>query len=211
MRKFIVLLIFSSVVFAAAIKTYETGVTYEFAENDMLEDIQAHIQNNRPEIEKKLEKMKRENKSKIQNFQPQGLIPLPGATKNNTFYPDMSYTNPDNIYDNEGKLIYPKGFTFNPLDFQMMHTVLVVIDGTSKEQLSWVQNEGYTNNMKYKILLSDGNYQEVAKTLKQHVFYCLPQITEKFQLKHTPSVITQIGNKMEVKEICIKCKENKKR
>jgi conjugal transfer pilus assembly protein TraW len=206
-----VLLIFSSLVFANAVKIYETGTTYEFAENDMLEDIKEHIKNNRPEIEKKFEEIKQGSKSKIQNFQPQGLISLPSATKNNIFYPDMSYTNPDNIYDNEGRLIYPKGFTFNPLDFQMMHTVLVVIDGTSKEQLLWLQKNGYANNIKYKILLSDGNYQEVAKKLKQHVFYCLPQITKKFQLKHTPSVITQIGNKMEVKEICIKCKESKKR
>ena len=84
---------------------------------------------------------------------------------------------------------------------------MIVIDGSSKQELDWLVTKNYADNMKYMILLSDGNYQEVGEKLKQPVFYAIPKITEKFNLEHTPSIITQIGNKMEVKEICLSCKD----
>lgn len=193
------------------IKKYETGETFQFAEKDMLEEIKNHIENNRTQIENKLEEYKKVAKEKVKNYKPTDLKKLTPAIKNNTFYPDMTYTNPDNIYDNKGNIIYPKGFQFNPLDYQTLPYKMIVIDGTSKAQLDWLVENNYIDNMKYMILLSDGNYQEVGEKLKQPVFYAMPKITEKFNLEHTPSIITQIGNKMEVKEICLSCKEEVKK
>lgn len=188
-------------------KKYETGETFEFAEKDMLEEIKNHIENNRTEIEAKLDEYKKTAKEKVKNYKPTDLKKLTPAIKNNIFYPDMTYTNPDNIYDNKGDIIYPKGFQFNPLDYQTIPYQMIVIDGSSKQELDWLVTNNYTDNMKYMILLSDGNYQEVGEKLKQPVFYAIPKITEKFNLEHTPSIITQIGNKMEVKEICLSCKD----
>jgi len=205
MKKIYMIMLLPILIFGAATKIYTTGETFEFAENDMLEDIQKTIEEKRPELEKKLTELKEGSKEKITNFKPKDMIAMTPAIKDNIFYPDMRYTNPENIYDNDGKVIYPKGFTFNPLDFQIMHTQIIVIDGSSKDEIQWLQNNGYTDNMRYKILLSDGNYQEVSKKLKQPVFYCIPKITQKFQLKHTPSIITQVGNTLKVKEICINC------
>ena len=192
-------------------KKYETGETFEFAEKDMLEEIKNHIENNRTEIEAKLDEYKKTAKEKVKNYKPTDLKKLTPAIKNNIFYPDMTYTNPDNIYDNKGDIIYPKGFQFNPLDYQTIPYQMIVIDGSSKQELDWLVTKNYADNMKYMILLSDGNYQEVGEKLKQPVFYAMPKITEKFNLEHTPSIITQIGNKMEVKEICLSCKEEVKK
>lgn len=197
------IVLFSSTI----VKIYQTGETFEFKENDMLNDIQNVIQQKKPELEQKLEKIKEESKVKIKNFKPQDMIKLKQAIKENIFYPDMTYTTPDNIYDNNGKVIYPKGFKFNPLDYQTMHYQIIVIDGTLQEEINWLIENNYTNNIKYKILISDGNYSEISKLLKQPVFYAIPKITEKFNLKYTPSIITQIGNKLEVKEICLSCKK----
>lgn len=188
-------------------KKYETGETFKFAEKDMLEEIKEHIENNRTEIEAKLDEYKKTAKEKVKNYKPADLKKLTPAIKNNIFYPDMTYTNPDNIYDNKGDIIYPKGFQFNPLDYQTIPYQMIVIDGSSNIELDWLVTNNYTDNMKYMILLSDGNYQEVGEKLKQPVFYAIPKITEKFNLEHTPSIITQIGNKMEVKEICLSCKD----
>ncbi|MPL66198.1 hypothetical protein SDC9_11867 [bioreactor metagenome] len=193
------------------VKKYETGETFQFAEKDMLEEIKSHIENNRTQIENKLEEYKKVAKEKVNNYKPADLKKLTPAIKNNTFYPDMTYTNPNNVYDNNGNIIYPKGFQFNPLDYQTLPYKMIVIDGNSKAQLDWLVENNYIDNMKYMILLSDGNYQEVGEKLKQPVFYAMPKITEKFNLEHTPSIITQIGNKMEVKEICLSCKEEVKK
>ena len=210
MSKIYIMMVLPILIFGAATKIYTTGDTFEFAENNMIDEITQSIQDNRPQIEKKLTEMKENSKDKIKNFKPKDMITMTPATKNEIFYPDMRYTNPKNIYDNEGKLIYPKGFTFNPLDYQKMATEMIIIDGTNKDEIKWLQDSGYTNNMRYQILLSDGNYQEVSKIINQHVFYCVPQISKKFKLQHTPSIVTQIGNTMRVKEICLKCKKENK-
>ena len=45
-------------------KKYETGETFEFAEKNMLEEIKEHIENNRTEIEAKLDEYKKLQKKK---------------------------------------------------------------------------------------------------------------------------------------------------
>jgi len=47
------------------------------------------------------------------------------------------------------------------------------------------------------------------KKLNQPVFYALPVVEKRFKLQHTPSIITQIGSKIQVKEICIDCSKTK--
>ncbi len=193
------------------IKKYETGETFEFKEKDMIEEIKNNIENNRTQIEAKLEEYKKTTKEKVNNYKPADLKMLTPAIRNNTFYPDMTYTNPDNIYDNKGNIIYPKGFKFNPLDYQTIPYQMIVINGNLEDEIEWLIKNNYKDNIKYMILLSDGNYKEVGEKLNQPVFYAMPKITEKFNIEHTPSIITQIGNKMEVKEICLSCKkENEK-
>lgn len=211
MIKMIVLL-FPILLFSSILKKqYETGETFLFAEKDMIEEIKNQIINNKTQIESKLKEYKEVAKEKANNYKPADLKKLTPALKNNIFYPDMTYTNPNNIYNNKGNIIYPKGFKFNPLDYQTISYQMIIIDGTSKKELDWLIKNNYTNNMKYMILLSDGNYKEIGEKIKQPVFYAMPKITEKFNLEHTPSIITQIGNKMEVKEICLSCREELKK
>lgn len=210
--KIIILLILPILLFSSTlVKTYQTGETFDFAENDMIEEIKKQIENNKPQIEVKIEEYKKTAKEKANNYKPADLKELTPSIKNNTFYPDMTYSNPNDIYDNKGNIIYPKGFKFNPLDYQTIHYQMIVINGNSKEEIEWLVKNNYLDNIKYMILLSDGNYKEVGEKLNQPVFYAMPKITEKFNLQHTPSIITQIGNKIEVKEICLSCKkENEK-
>lgn len=192
------------------IKKYNTGQTFEFAENDMLLDIQNNIANNKTDISKKLSDYKKIAKDKVNKYKPSDLKELTPALKNNIFYPDMRYTNPDNIYDNNGNVIYPKGFTFNPLDYQTLHQQIIVINGEARDEIDWLIKNNYTDSIKYMILLSNGNYKSIGELLNQPVFYAIPAITDKFKLKHTPSIITQKGNKIEVKEICLSCKKDTK-
>lgn len=210
--KVIIFFLFPIILFSSTLKKqYETGGTYQFAEKDMLDEIKEQIINNKTQIENKLEEYKKTTKEKANNYKPTDLKKLSPAVKSNTFYPDMTYTNPNDIYDNKGNIIYPKGFKFNPLDYQTIHYQIIVINGNSKEELDWLIKNNYTDNIKYMILLSDGNYKEVGEKIKQPVFYAMPKITEKFDLEHTPSIITQIGNKMEVKEICLSCNKGIKK
>lgn len=210
MKSIIILLILPILLLSSTIiKTFETGETFEFAEKNMIEEIKNQIENNKSKIDSKIEEYKKTTKEKVKNYKPVDLKKLTPAIKNNIFYPDMTYTNPNDIYDNKGDIIYPKGFKFNPLDYQNIPYQMIVINGDSNEEIEWLIKNNFIDNIKYMILLSDGNYKEVAEKINQPVFYAMPKITEKFNLEHTPSIITQIGNKMEVKEICLSCKEEK--
>ncbi len=187
------------------------GDTFDFAENDALEDIKNHILNNKDKINKKLETYRKSTKEKVKNFKPKDLIPLTPANKDYEFWPTTPtrYTQQTDIKDNDGKIIYPKGFTFNPLDFVNMPYEIVVIDATLPNQIKWLEEQNYINNIKYKILISDGNYMETQAKIKQPVQYLLGAITERFELKHTPCLISQFGNKIRVKEFCLTCKDKK--
>jgi conjugal transfer pilus assembly protein TraW len=209
MKSIILLILPILLLSSTIIKTFETGETFEFAEKNMIEEIKSQIENNKSKIDSKIEEYKKTTKEKVKNYKPVDLKKLTPAIKNNIFYPDMTYTNPNDIYDNKGDIIYPKGFKFNPLDYQNIPYQMIVINGDSNEEIEWLIKNNFIDNIKYMILLSDGNYKEVAEKINQPVFYAMPKITEKFNLEHTPSIITQIGNKMEVKEICLSCKEEK--
>ena len=52
----------------------------------------------------------------IKNFRPRDLHPLPAAKADKSFLVDMTYTLDADIPDGKGGVLYPKGFTFNPLD-----------------------------------------------------------------------------------------------
>jgi len=182
------------------------GDTHEFAEKDMLEAIQQHIEENKPQIMQRVEEEKEKAKEKIKNYQPKGLIALEPAQKDRVFYPDMSYTLDKDIADAEGKIIYPKGFTFNPLEYTKLNYGIIVINGKNRKEVEWFKNSKYANTIAYRLFITDGSYYDLIKELNQQVFYCLPEITQRFKLEHTPSIVVQNGNKMEISEVCLSCK-----
>lgn len=187
-----------------------TGHTYDFAEEDMLDGINNHLLNNKEKITQRVNAEQEKMKEKAKKFKPDGMISLSPADQNNTFRPDMTYTLDKDISDIEGRVIYKQGFSFNPLKYQKLPYGMVVIDGSDRDEIEWFKKSEYANTVAYRLLLSDGNYYDVSQELKQQAFYCLPEITKRLQLKHTPSVIIQRGDVMEVREICIKnCKEVK--
>ncbi len=210
MRFRIFLLIPTVILNAKVIEILHVGKTYPFAEKDLLVLLHKYIKSHKKEIAKKLQKIKKEAKKKIINFKPQGINPLTPAPKNRVFYPDLTYTLPYDIKDTQGRVIYPKGFKFNPANYVRLPYTIVVINGNRKEELKWAEKNGYFNNIHYRIFLTDGNWYEIMKKYKTQVYYCMPQIEKRFKLKHTPSIITQIGNKIEVREICLKCKNTRK-
>ncbi|AII15600.1 conjugal transfer protein TraW (plasmid) [Campylobacter iguaniorum] len=183
------------------------GDTHEFAEKDMLEAIQQHLTDNKEKIEKRFEEEKIKAKEKIKQYQPDGLIALEPALKDNVFEPDMSYTLDRDIKDAEGNIIYKKGFTFNPLKYAKLGYGIVVINGKNRQEVEWFKNSKYANTIAYRLLITDGSYYDLIKELNQQVFYCLPEITKRFQLKHTPSIVVQKREKIEVSEICLSCRE----
>jgi len=211
MKKIFFIFCLVGVLFASEPIVLYLGKTYKFKEKDLLIAIHQYIEKNKDKIKQKIEKLRENAKQDIKNFKPKGLIPLTPALKNRVFYPDMNYTLDRDITDIEGRIIYPKGFTFNPLKYAKLSYGIVVINGNNRREVEWFKKSKYANTIAYRLFISDGSYYKLIKELNQPVFYCLPKIVKRFHLKHTPSVIIQRGEKMEVREICLTCKDKDKK
>ncbi len=174
------------------------GTTYPIVERDAIEEIMEKAR--QVDWGKVVDKSKMT--SAIKRFKPGGIKNLPRASGSRTFQVDMTYSLEADITDKAGRVLYPKGFTFNPLDY--VHnpgTVFVVINGADREQVSWFKKSRYANDMNVTLMLTDGSYYELSRELKRPVFYAVHGIIERFGLEYVPSVIQQKGRIMEVREV----------
>jgi conjugal transfer pilus assembly protein TraW len=172
------------------------GNIYPIAERDAAQEIEARA--------KQVNWKKEMSKAKPENYRPEHMTSLPRATKERAFNVDMSYTLEMDVPDGRGGVLYPKGYSFNPLDSVTYPKTLVVIDGEDKEQVEWFRRSSYVGRPDVMFLLTAGSYVDLSKNLRRPVFYADSRIVEKFKLQAVPSVIKQTGRFMEVREIDVK-------
>ena len=85
------------------------GETYPVVEPDVVTELkQKAAELDREKDNSLLEQMK--------EYQPANLQTLPRSLSDKTFLVDMAYTLDRDLVDGDGKIIYPRGYTFNPLD-----------------------------------------------------------------------------------------------
>lgn len=202
MKQFAILCLISQLLFSETF-TFMEGKTYDFAEKNALADIQEHIKKNEKNIEAKIAKIEIEQKSKARDWKPEQRK-VTAATKNKVFYPDVTYTVPEDIKDATGRIMYAKGFKFNPADYVYMQQEIVIIDANNKIELEWAKKNSYLDNAKYMVLLADGNAFEITEEFKKPAYYLTKEVADKFQIQKTPSIVKQIENKIKVSEICLK-------
>lgn len=201
--KTIWLLSLSVIILNAELIVVHDGKTYDFAEKNAIDDIQDHITKNKNKIESNITRIADEQKSKIKEYRPKQKELTP-AKKNNTYYPNMTYTLKEDILDANGKAIYKKGFKFNPADYIKLNQELIVVNIEIPEQKQWLIDNEYLNNIKYMILLDKGNAFDLAEEYQRPIYYITEEIAERFNINHTPTIVTQIKNQIKVSEICLK-------
>lgn len=179
------------------------GTTYPVSEKDALQEIE--------ERARQIDWGKYLNKDKMKkvltNFKPEDMAVLKTAERSKTFTVDMTYTLEHDIPDGKGGILYPKGYTFNPLDYVVFPNTLVFINGSDRRQLEWFKASAYYKNHEVMLLITGGPFHELSEELKRPVYYAKKKIVERLRLKAVPSVVIQKGRNMEVKEIAIKRNE----
>ncbi|MDD2462878.1 MAG: hypothetical protein PHI97_02670 [Desulfobulbus sp.] len=139
-------------------------------------------------------------------YQPANLHPLPRAASDRVFTVDLTHTLEHDIKDSQGNLLYPQGFTFNPLQYAGLNGGLVVIDGSDLQQVEWFKRSPYFQNQRAILLLSGGYAAEVKQTLQRPVYYLTHDIVARLQLKAVPSVMVEQDNKLTVREVRLAAK-----
>ena len=177
------------------------GNTYKIAETDSIIELEEKAA--QVNWEKVFNRDKAENS--IKNYKPD-LIKLQKTDENNQFLVDMTYSLKFDIPDGKGGILYPKGFSFNPLEYINFHRTLVIFDGTDDTQVKWCKNT-YGDDYNSTLLISDGSYYELSEKFGRPVFYASADIIIRFKIKKVPSIIKRKDNYIEVREIVINDQE----
>jgi len=165
--------------------------TYPIAEPDFLSEVHRraewYIHNQwQQDRERLLEKIK--------HYKPEKLIHLKPAPKDYSYTVKLTYTLPYDIprVDKQGRVVgilYPKGYTFNPLDYISADPpTLVIFNGCRKAEVEWVKRH-WLNRANVMLLITDGDWFALDNELKRPVFFLPPVIAEKLRLKHTAAVV----------------------
>jgi conjugal transfer pilus assembly protein TraW len=197
-KVFVLILIFIfgllPVSFASGKNLGAIGRTYPIVELDLVEEITAAID---------YEKLARIMAEQRRNYQAKDIHALLTAKRDRTFLVDMTYTLDHDIVDENGQIMYPRGLTWNPLDYVSLPNPLVVINSEDTKQVEWFLKSPYNKNRQIKLLISGGFAAPLIKQLDRPVFYLTKTIADRLQLAAAPCVITQNGKKMMVQEIKI--------
>ncbi len=191
---FLALLLSSPAIWPAQAKAIGTvGQVYPIAEPDALTEIE--------ERAKAVNWQSILNKEKPEDFRPSNLVQLSRATHDRSFLVDMAYTLEFDVPDGRGGILYPRGYSFNPLDYVPFNQTLVILDGDDPEQLAWLKRSSLLSEPGSLILLTQGAFSRVGRQLRRAVFYADRRILERFNLAAVPSIVRRKGRLMEVKEI----------
>lgn len=148
--------------------------------------------------------MKRELETKVKDRLKAGPgLTLPPVTESRTFSVDLTQRIDNDIPNHDGSAIVVKaGTQVNPLLYVSYRHRLVVIDGRDARQVAFAQEQVRQYGIDaVKVLLSDGDFESVARAVKDRVYWLQPEIIDRFKLQHVPSVVTQNGPVMKVEEV----------
>ena len=136
-------------------------------------------------------------------YQPANLQALPRATKDTTTRVDLTHTLDEDVQDANGQVLYPAGFTFNPLRYVSLSGALVVIDGSDPEQVAWFQGSPYVKNHRALLLLSGGLAAPLRDELARPVAYLTEDIALRLQVRAVPSVVIEQENQLVIREVSL--------
>jgi hypothetical protein len=176
----------------------EFGKTYDIAEPDAYEEILNAV--------KKIdfERYKKVLQERVRELTVVNEFNLSYAKETKTRYYEPRYELPFDIKDAEGRVIYPQGFTFNPLQYMSLYGTFVFFDAGNTLHLLFLRNGGYTKRLDVMFIAVKGDIMKAEKLLGVPVYKATKSILERFDVKRVPSIIRQNGKYLEITEVGIK-------
>ena len=170
------------------------GATYDIAEKDALVEIEARA--------KGIDWSEVLKRKSIEEYDgPEERVHLPRADRGRTYSVDMTYSLTMDVPDGRGGILYPQGYTFNPLDYVVLSRTLVVINGNDPDQVRWYAASAYRGRLDVMLLLTEGSYRKLGRKLDAPPYYADTRVIGRLQLAAVPSVIRQEGKMLLVEEI----------
>lgn len=161
------------------------GQTYDIEEPDALTEIEQKVAS--------VDWNKALNKPTEQWGALQGNS-LPYATETRSRSVVPFYTTEFEITDQTGKVTYPKGFTFNPLEFVTLPQRIVIID---PRQESWLADHVKASD---QIIFTQGNVLKAKERLQVPIFILDEKTRSRLDIKVVPTIVEQKGKMLVLHE-----------
>ncbi len=161
------------------------GAVYEIIEPDALEEIENAVSGKSITLEDF-------GDSDHWSATQSKLLPVADADRIRDVIPWFSL--PFDIPHPEGGVLYPRGYTFNPLEHVRLPNTLWIV---REEQLNWAFDNAADFDM---IILSGGNALKQSNKRAHPVFMLEAQLSERLNLEFAPSKVWQDGNVLKVQE-----------
>ncbi|RQW46245.1 conjugal transfer protein TraW [Novosphingobium sp. LASN5T] len=168
------------------------GRTWPIAEPDALAEIEARTS--------KLPADMRERFGPRSSWSAMKSASLAPATKSQTRSVVPFYTLDAEIRLPDGSLLYPKGYSFNPLAYVTLPQRLVVV---APRDLAWALKVARLTDF---ILLAAGTAHDddaitVSERTGRPIFILEKRVKERLGLTVAPVVVSQVGQRLELSEV----------
>lgn len=171
------------------------GKTYPFAEKDGLSEIEERAK--QVDWDKHLSNLK----TAVANYKPE-MVDLPRVIANRTRKIDPRYTLDVDVPDprDPSRILYPKGFQFNPFEYFTLPGCVVFVNAGDKKQIAWLKKSPFANDASATILLTGGDAAKAEEAFSRPFTYASSTIIERFDIMAVPSAACQKGAEVEVNE-----------
>lgn len=167
--------------------------TYEIKEQDFISEIESK----KDIVASKLEEEKNRQSEKIENYTGEILSKAPIS---NIFTIDPTFTLDKDIpkYNKVGQqigVLYKKGYKFNPIEYMtIVPPNMLVFNACDEKEGNYINTliKQYESNSKDYMLVNSGCKNKDVKTssFSKKVYFLTKEMIDKFQLKHTVSIIS---------------------
>ena len=178
------------------------GPTWAIAEPDLLAVIKARLEAARQSG--KLDAMNQRfvEAAQASVHRPHAVTGITPATSDRRWSFDPSVTLSQDIRDARGNLIAAQGQRFNPLIHLNLAHSFAFIDGDSAEERDWALRQGTPDRL--WIVLVKGSPTDLMKaTQRRFYFDQMGTITAKFGIAHTPALLIQQGDHLDIREVVL--------
>jgi conjugal transfer pilus assembly protein TraW len=203
LKKFTLLIALLSTYAAHAESLGVYGTLYQIDEPDVVTYIKSRL----GEMEKDgtLEKVKKDAQAKALHHMdyPDPVEGISPAKKSDEWLLDPSFTEAHDIRDKNNNIVIPAGATVNPLAYGGMRHTYIFIDQRESKEVAFAK-AAIDKDPRTKVILTAGRWSVLAQAWKTNVFYDQNGIvTKKLGIVHTPSVMTQEGKFLKIREVAL--------
>ena len=125
---------------------------------------------------------------------------VPPATEERVRYVDPSVRVSNPLYDHTGKMISSAGIV-NPLDHVSFSKSILVL---REDQLERALEETGGSGENAILIITDGDVRRASSLAGRIAYKANPFILRRLRIEKVPSLVTQEGRKLRVKEMVLK-------